>query len=58
MREMGGAGRDEGKVWNEWKNVGGGVRKCVGVWGEVLRVCWGGEEVRRSVGRSGGVGRC
>ena len=46
----GSVGRGEGKVWGEWKNVGGGVRKCVGVWRKVWEVC-------RGVGRGGGMKR-
>ena len=46
-------GRGEGKVWGEWKNVWGGVRKCVGVWD----VCWGVGKSGGSKERCGGVER-
>ena len=51
-----------------WGKARGGVGRCVGgvgevwksvfqVWGEVWEVCWGGGEVRKSVGRGEGCGK-
>ena len=53
-----GVGGDQGSCGKRYEGVGGGVGKCLGVWGEIRKDVWGVEKCDRVYGVSGeGCGR-